>query len=214
MLILDPFAGGIVRGAVAGILGRYYLGYDISKEQVQHNEKNWQLLKNQYTDILTDVRWINDDSSNIGFQNNIFNMMLTCPPYYDLEVYTDNPNDLSNQKTYQDFIKKYTNIIQLCYNKLRDNSFAVIVVAEIRDNNGIMYGFVPDTINAFRQAGFQYYNEMILENRVVSLGVRCPKYFDQSRKVGRHHQNVLVFYKGDTREIENKFGVFSDGKCR
>jgi hypothetical protein len=209
MLILDPFAGGIVRGAVAGILGRNYLGYDISNEQVLHNIKNWELLKDKYSDTTGDVLWVNEDSENMVLNDNQFDMLLTCPPYYDLEVYTDEPNDLSNQKTYEDFINKYTHIIQLCYNKLKDNSFAVIVVAEIRDNNGIMHGFVPDTINAFKQAGFQYYNEMILENRIVSLGVRCPKYFDQSRKVGRHHQNVLVFYKGDTREIENKFGAFN-----
>ena len=54
---------------------------------------------------------------------------------------------------------------------------------------------------------------MILENRIMSLGVRCPKYFEQSRKVGRHHQNVLVFYKGDPnpKVIEDKFGRFEIG---
>jgi DNA modification methylase len=210
MRILDPFAGGIVRGAVAGVLGRKYTGYDINQKQVAHNITRWRQLAMQYVNIENDVVWVNDDSENMRLADKTFDMLLTCPPYYNLEVYTDNPNDLSCQKTYEDFIKKYTNIIQICYNKLKDNSFAVIVVAEIRDNNGIMCGFVPDTINAFKQAGFKYYNEMILENRVVSLGVRCPKYFDQSRKVGRHHQNVLVFYKGDTREIENKFGAFKN----
>jgi DNA modification methylase len=208
MTIFDPFAGGIVRGAVAGILGRNYLGYDINEAQVECNVHNWKLRKDKYTANYGDVTWLNKDSYNMDMKEQ-FDMMLTCPPYYNLEIYTDNENDLSNLKTYEEFLDKYTSIIKECYNKLKDNSFAVIVVAEIRDNNGVMYGFVPDTVNAFRQAGFQYYNEMILENRVVSLGVRCPKYFDQSRKVGRHHQNVLVFYKGDTREIENKFGAFS-----
>ena len=47
----------------------------------------------------------------------------------------------------------------------------------------------------------------------MSLGVRCPKYFEQSRKIGRHHQNVLVFFKGDVRpdNIHGKFGDFTKG---
>lgn len=211
MTILDPFAGGVVRGAISQILGRQYDGIDICKEQIQHNFNQWNYIADKYTLEGYPVYHLGDSENALdNMQNEYFDMMLTCPPYYNLEVYTNNSNDLSNQKTYTDFIHKFTIIIDKCYNKLKDNSFAVIVVEEIRDDNGIMYGFVPDTIKAFTQAGFKYYNEMILENRIVSLGIRCPKYFDRSRKVGRHHQNVLVFYKGDTVNIETKFGKFEE----
>lgn len=37
-LVLDPFAGGSVRGVVAGVLGRRYAGLDLSAEQVLANE--------------------------------------------------------------------------------------------------------------------------------------------------------------------------------
>ncbi len=209
MKILDPFAGGVVRGAVATILNRRYEGIDISTEQVKHNYFQWKSIATRFNIKQYPIYHLADAEYGLDtLQDNYFDFLLTCPPYYNLERYTDEPDDLSNQTSYQEFINKYSNIIQKCYNKLNENSFAVIVVEEIRDENGIMYGFVPDTINAFKRAGFQYYNEMILENRVVSLKIRCPKYFDQSRKVGRHHQNVLVFYKGDTNEIENKFGKF------
>lgn len=211
MHILDPFAGGIVRGAVSGICGRKYTGIDISPYQTYHNIKRWNELLYEHNDITEkDIVWAWGDSETIDFKNT-FDMMLTCPPYYDLEHYTDNPQDLSNLPNYNEFLHKYTTIIQKCYDALKEDSFAVIVVAEIRDENGIIRGFVPDTINAFKTAGFLYYNEMILENRVVSLKVRCPKYFNQSRKVGRHHQNVLIFYKGNTKNIEDKFGKFKEG---
>ena len=36
-VILDPFAGGSVRGIVAAILGRKYIGVDLRKEQVEAN---------------------------------------------------------------------------------------------------------------------------------------------------------------------------------
>ena len=136
-------------------------------------------------------------------------MLLTCPPYYNLEIYSDDERDLSAFKTYDQFLERYKEIIRGTYDLLEPDSFAVIVVEEIRDSNGIMYGFVPDTIKAFTSAGYKFYNEMILENRIMSLGVRCPKYFEQSRKVGRHHQNVLVFFKGNPKNIENKFGAYT-----
>lgn len=212
--IFDPFAGGHVRGAVAGILGRNYQGVDLNNLQVAANRDNWEKIKEIYdsTDFC-DVKWVCADSLKQldieSKEHNLYNMLFSCPPYYNLEVYSDSPNDLSNCKTYDAFMELYTEIIKKSYNVLQDDSFAVFVVEEIRDNSGIFYGFVPDTIKAFTSVGFKYYNELILENRIMSLGVRCPKYFEQSRKVGRHHQNVLVFFKGNPKNIEIKFGKFT-----
>lgn len=39
--ILDPFAGGSVRGIVASVLGRKYTGVDLRRDQVVDNQKIW-----------------------------------------------------------------------------------------------------------------------------------------------------------------------------
>ena len=214
MTILDPFAGGHVRGAVSAILGRNYFGIDLNPLQVQANQENWEKICDIYDDVEFGVPvWECDDCimymkehyTTVGK----YDMLLTCPPYYNLEIYSDKDDDLSNQPTYDEFLRKYRNCIRLTYDMLKDDSFAVIVVEEIRDKNGLFYGFVPDTIKAFTDVGYKYYNEMILENRIMSLGVRCPKYFEQSRKVGRHHQNVLVFFKGNPKNIEERLGRYT-----
>lgn len=212
--IFDPFAGGHVRGAVSAILGRDYYGVDLNPTQVDANVDNWHKISEIYdADDFGNPTWVCADSQEqiktLESTAKKYNMLLTCPPYYNLEIYSDDDRDLSTCKTYEQFRGKYRDIIYQAYNILEDDSFAVIVVEEIRDNNGIMYGFVPDTIKAFTDCGYKFYNEMILENRIMSLGVRCPKYFEQSRKVGRHHQNVLVFFKGNPKNIEEKFGAFT-----
>lgn len=196
--ILDPFAGGVVRGAVSCILGRQYIGYDISPKQVEHNQIRWSKIKASYTGgIDNDPLYKVGDSEYLldTVGDETFDMMLACPPYYNLEQYTDNEQDLSNLKTYDEFIIKYSNILNKCYNKIKCGGFCVLVVEEIRDKKGVMYGFVADTIKSCQKAGFDYYNEMILMNPIASLGIRSTKYFVDSRKVGRHHQNVLVFKK-------------------
>jgi len=49
----------------------------------------------------------------------------------------------------------------------------------------------------------KYYNEIILYNVVGSLSVRVSKQFEPYRKIGKIHQNILVFYKGDPKLIQS-----------
>jgi DNA modification methylase len=203
MRVLDPFAGGSVRGVVANFLDRKYTGIELRKEQVEANLKNTR-------DICTDdfPQWIVGDSDKEldKLQNNSFDFLFSCPPYADLEVYSDDPADLSNMP-YPQFLKTYRSIIAKSCAKLKDNSFAVFVVGEVRGKDGNYYNFVADTIQAFKDAGLKYYNEIILLNVVGTGSIRAPKQFNASRKVAKCHQNVLVFLKGDAKEAAKNLGT-------
>ena len=214
--VLDPFAGGCVRGTVAAVLGRDYFGIDLSQAQTEMNVSQFFDVSTKYTDIQGIADWCCSDSEvKLDRLVSTFNMVFTCPPYYNLEKYTNDPKDLSNLPTYTDFLHKYSSILHKSTQKLEPNSFFVIVVSEIRASVSEMdksyyRGFVPDTIQILRDhCGLHYYNEIILENAIGSLPIRAPKNFDRSRKIGRHHQNILVFYKGDISAIEKKFGKIS-----
>ena len=210
--ILDPFAGGCVRGVVASVLGRDYTGVDLNLEQVYTNEEQFKDLQERYTNLAGCAEWLDGDSEYVLPQIPFADMIFTCPPYYNLERYTNDSRDLSNQPTYADFLAKYTSILRKTAACLKDNSFFVIVVSEVREEcRGIersnFVGLVPDTIHILKnECSLHYYNEIIVMNNIGSLPIRAPKYFDQSRKIGRMHQNCLVFYKGDLTAIEEKFG--------
>lgn len=197
--IIDPFAGGSVRGVVASKLGFNYCGFDLSKRQIEANiEQGKRLCENQPT-------WINADSEDIPkhIKKQEFDMLFTCPPYAFLEVYSDDPKDLSTMD-YKDFLSSYESIINKACATLKDNTFAVIVVGEVRDKKtGCYVGFVPDTIRAFEKAGLKYYNEMILVTAIGSLPLRAGRAFSASRKIGKTHQNVLVFVKGDAKKASS-----------
>lgn len=209
--IIDPFAGGSVRGLVAGMLKRNYTGIDLSEKQIEANKQQYEEINKKYSGIIK-PNWINGDSLNCKeLANDKYNLLFTCPPYYDLEVYSDKENDLSNKGTYEDFIDAYKQIIKNACDMLEDNSFAVVVVGNMRNHkDGGYYDFVGDTVRAFQDAGLIYYNEMILVNVIGTLPVRAPKQFNASRKVGKQHQQVLVFYKGDSDKIKEKFGSFEE----
>ena len=98
-------------------------------------------------------------------------------------------------------------IMMQCYDLLKDDTFAVVKVGEIRDNKtGEMRGFVPDVINMMTAIGWKYYNEIILINQSGTAAIRTAGNM-KSRKIVKCHQNVLVFYKGDTTTIKDKFEV-------
>ena len=52
----------------------------------------------------------------------------------------------------------------------------------------------------FLKAGLKLHNEAILVTSVGSLPVRVAKGFEVNRKLGKTHQNILVFVKGDPRK--------------
>lgn len=212
-IILDPFAGGSVRGIVAAKLGYRYHGVDLRPEQIKANYDNAAQIQPPFTEDECPV-WKCGDSCEIDkhYQGLIADMIFSCPPYADLEVYSDNPKDLSTMN-YEDFKAAYYTIIQKSCVILKENRFAVFIVGEVRDKNGVYYNFVPDTIKAFQNAGLSYYNEMILVNQIGSLAMRVSNQFNNSRKIGKHHQNVLVFYKGDVKKIKNDFPALDLSFC-
>lgn len=151
--------------------------------------------------------WIQGDSRTAQ-PDEEFDFVFSCPPYADLEVYSDDPADLSNLG-YEDFRAAYRDIIAESVKRLKDNRFAAFVVGEVRGKGGAYYNFVGDTIQAFIDAGASYYNEAIFVTPVGTLPLRTGRAFSASRKLGKTHQNILVFCKGDAGKAA-KFCGFVD----
>jgi DNA modification methylase len=205
--ILDPFAGGSVRGIVAGILGHNYLGIDLRDDQVKANQDQWNKL--QQHDAA--VSWLTGDSNVVLEQlRDDVDFIFSCPPYHDLEKYTDDPADLSNMD-YHTFCDVYRSIITKSMQRLKQNRFACFVVGDIRGKDGFYRNFVSETIDGFQKcidetgAPAKLYNEITLINVLGSLPIRIGRQFNRNRKVGKTHQNILVFYKGDPNKIKEEF---------
>jgi hypothetical protein len=93
----------------------------------------------------------------------------------------------------------YKQIIADCVARLNDNRFACFVVGDIRDQTGYYCNFPADTIAAFQEAGARLYNEAVLLTAIGSLPIRAGRPFESGRKLGKTHQNVLIFVKGDPK---------------
>jgi DNA modification methylase len=199
-IVFDPFAGDAVFGFVSAYKGRKFRGIELRKEQVEFNQT-------LIDELNTDAIYYCDSSENMDkyIEDESIDFIYSCPPYADLEIYSDLPNDLSNME-YDDFFNTIEKILSNTYNKLKENRFAVIVIGEVRHKTtGEYLGIVPNIINIMRNAGYKYYNEIILQTPIGNLHMRAGLYMSGNRKIGKMHQNILVFYKGNLDKIKNNF---------
>lgn len=187
--IFDPFCGGATRGFVAASLGMEYTGIDIRQEQISANIAQCGKLSPTPTYICADADYALDSI------HDMYDMVFTCPPYYNLEVYSDLDGDLSNIETYEEFLIKYGSIIKKACRHLRIGGFAVFIVGDIRDKKGYYRGFIGDTISLFRSAGLGLWNECIIVQPSDNAYMRASL-FPANKKVVKMHQNMLVFAKG------------------
>jgi tRNA G10 N-methylase Trm11 len=199
-IVFDPFAGGSVRGVVAELLGQHYIGIDLSEKQIDANQINADKFG------VSPV-WHCDDSRNADryIPNGSADLVFSCPPYHNLEKYSNHPLDLSNMN-YADFIEAYREIISKSCSKLKENRFAVFVVGEIRDSKGAYRDFVGETKRIFIDNGLSLYNDIVLLESGATAAMRAGNTFNARRKVVKVHQNVLVFYKGDIKAIQGVCG--------
>jgi DNA modification methylase len=191
--VLDPFAGGSVRGIVAEELGFKYTGIDLSEKQIKANR------------LQSDKpNWIIGDSQQLlRTLKPEYDFVFTCPPYHDLEIYSDDKNDISNM-SYSAFLYDLEQIISESEQRLKENRFFGIVVSEIRELTttrdykiGSYKNFVSNVVRMCERKGLSFYNDMVLFNSQSNAARTLKTYFDRNRKVSSVHQNVLIFVKGN-----------------
>ncbi len=195
----DTFAGDTVFGYVAASYKMKFKGIELRKEQADINNRRVKAAG-------LNAKYVCDDGQNVAkhFKPNSQDLYFSCPPYFDLEVYSELDNDASNQASYTEFLQILDNSFAGAYKALKENRFAVIVVGDIRDKKDAYRLFVDDIRRMWNSYGAILYNEMIYVEPVGTLPQRVGR-FMKNRKVGKCHQNILVFYKGDPKQIKNTY---------
>jgi DNA modification methylase len=227
-LILDPFAGGSVRGIVSAMLGRFYVGIELRPEQVI---ANWA----QADDILVGNReggtacWVQGDSYEVMSLPNAlgdkieaqatdaypiengFDFVMTCPPYADLEVYSDDPADISNMP-YREFRQRFDVIMRAASRRLKDDRFLAVVIGDARDRKtGDYYGLPAHLISDMQAAGLALHNWHILATPAGTAPVRARNGFVKNRRACLVHQHVIVFVKGSAGAATKAIGEVQFG---
>jgi hypothetical protein len=150
-------------------------------------------------------RWTRGDAREIGALKTlpvVVDLVFSCPPYYDLEQYSDDPRDLSNAQTYPEFLDGLERAVAASLRRLRPNRFACFVVGEVRDKaTGFCLDLVSDTISLFKRHGARLYNSAVLLTPCNTAPLRARSSFKLA-KLTSCHQNVLIFFNGDNPNVQ------------
>lgn len=219
---LDVFAGGTGTGVVGAALGRRYVGVEIRPTQVKANRAQWKRIRQDVEKSpwprghrVTAPTWVLGNSLNLSkIVKGKFDFVISHPPYYDLEKYSTVAGDLSSYRNYEMFLRDYRKIIANAVGVLRPNSFAAIVVGDVRDKNGALRGLPAATVKAFADAGAVLYNAAFYITPLTTLPIRTSAQFHRRRKLGKGHQDVLVFWKGAAKDVPALPTLFTDDDLR
>jgi hypothetical protein len=197
--VVDPLAGGPVRGLVAGHLGHPYLGVDLLTAQVAANRHRAAEWHDRGLLAVAPVWRCGDAAAELpALAPGSADYALTCPPYHDRERYSDDPRDLSAMR-WPAFLEAYTRILTGLVRVLAADRYMTVVVSDIRDRRGHLRGLPALTTTALTGAGVHLINEQVL---VAPLGLAAKRMripWEAARTTTRIHQHVLTYTKGDRR---------------
>lgn len=184
--IYDPYAGGGTRGFIASMMGHSYSGVEIRKEEVERIKEHQKKMDVGFEIMVADACSFKPEKT--------FNFSYTCPPYYNLEVYSDLPEDTSNAKTYEEFLEMTKRSLKNVFECLEPNSLSLWVVGNFRDKRGNLIHFNGDMIRLAKEVGFKFHDEIVFWKETTRDFIRTGV-FEANRKSVRVHEYILIFKK-------------------
>lgn len=197
--VYNPFGGGVQMGYVVGSYGKEYISSEIRQNQCDANNA---ICKDM------NARWIKSDSSAYKPKGK-FDLIFTCPPYYQVEDYLDYDGkppkgELNSIPTYKEFRDTLFAGYEIGISKLNDDCFFVVMVGDSRDKNGSYYGCESETELFFLQNGLNLYNKIIYLEAEFTRLAQAKKTLNY-RKFPKREQKIIVAYKGDVSNIKTKY---------
>ena len=193
--ILDPFAGR-TRALVSYAMNRRYVGYEVSKDVVQHMDKRFEELDIK-NDEKFDVEIKNKDCINVvdDFGCEIFDMVFTCPPYWNLEKYESCKGQLSDIDDYEDFVELLVDRLDAASLVLKKDKYMAVVVGDFRKRGK----YITLHSDLLRQMSF---NDSLSLHDVIAIQnipfYTAAFYFGAVKKVkktAKAHEYLLIWKK-------------------
>lgn len=186
---LDPFMGQGVQMQVAKLRGLHYTGMDLSTEFFKYIAATKTKIDDGKTriDIMhgdsRDPSWIADGVGDFGF---------TSPPYYDIEYYGDEPEQLSKCETYEAFLAGMEVIAREWLPKFKQGAYYVVNVNDFR-RGGDFHAYHADTIALHQRAGWKLHDIWIIDGLIAGLPRMFAARWNSRRIAPKMHEYGLVF---------------------
>lgn len=205
-IVYDPFAGHNSRMELVYKTGRHYVGVDVSHEFMEANRKVQGMLlsKKGFFKSNNTINLIECSSAKVDLSDNYADFTITSPPYWDLEYYGEEEEQLGRAKTYESFMEFLLLHIKENYRILKPGTFCAWFINDFT-KNGIFYPYHVDLCDSFRKAGFDIHNVYIVDlgQPIAAAFVRT---MINSRRFPKRHEYCIVGKKpGENKQMDEHF---------
>lgn len=213
MTVLDPFVGSGTTLISAHNLGRKGIGIDLNKEYEKlalsrFNKKEMKKDK--------DYEYIVGDSLDEQKKLEAVDYIVTSPPYHNIlknkgngtrsdrehkgyrngsrqgvEYYSEYPNDLGNQKTYENFLKLLKKVMRESFKILKEKKYCSLIISDFTVNKKEVC-VQGDIVRIMKEIGFEFSGTIILLQNHKPL---FPFGYPYAFKINHMHQNIINFRK-------------------
>jgi len=181
--VIDTFVGSGTTLIECKRLGRNGIGVELNPDVAKRAKELINKEKNIYNVatevIIADSRKVNLPEILDKYKVKKLNLMVMHPPYHDIIKFSKNPNDLSNAKSVDEFIKMFADVIDNTTPYLEKGRYLGIVIGDKYSGGK----WIP--------LGFYVMNEVLKRN--FSLKSIIVKNFEETR--GKRNQKDLWKYR-------------------
>jgi len=186
---LDPFMGQGVQLQVAKLLGMNYYGYDLCREFCAYIDA----VIPKIDDGTTTIRAYCADSKHPDqIPDYIGDFSFHSPPYWDIEYYDNNLEQLGTGHSYDEFLDGMQQVASAWLPKFKSGAYHVVNVNDFR-RDGKLYNYHGDTIALFKAAGWLHVDTWIIDGLVGGLTKAFAVSFNNRKIAPKIHEYAAVF---------------------
>lgn len=188
---LDPFMGQGVRMQVAKMRSLNYWGYDVSEDFFAYCEHVRKLIIRDQPEVGINITR-GDSRTPLDIPDGIGDFSFTSPPYWDIEFYGNEPEQLGTNSTYPAFLESMYEVAKAWHPKFKAGAWVVVNVNDFR-REGKFYSYHTDTIALYGRAGYTLHDTWIIEGLVGGMNRLFAVDFNLKRIAPKNHEYLLVF---------------------
>lgn len=190
-MVVDPFIGHNSRMETCVREGRHYHGYDVSKRFMKDNYKIANALQKDYPNMKVELN-LHTSEKMIHTPDSYGDFTITSPPYWDIEDYGDEPEQLGKwSKTYDSFMSKMAEVAKENYRCLKHGAYAAWYINDFR-RDGKFYSYHIDTKDILEAAGFTMWDIMIVDLGRAFRESFVSQIVEQKILPKRHEYGIIV----------------------
>jgi DNA modification methylase len=193
-LVIDPMSGTGTTAWVAKRMKRHSICFDIVQKYIDIGKRtvvSQRSISPELEKYNPEFRLC--DARKLGLEDNSTDFIIFSPPYWDLYVYEDLPNQIGTIEKREDFDNAMFEVFKQCYRVLKQEKFCVCVISDIRKTQ--LIDLHNDISIVAKKAGFVLWDIVVNKRNIISRISRSHRASVMRGYSVRIHEYLMVFKK-------------------